>query len=205
MGVIPPVPPSLGPVPNAVLISPKDLRRPNMLEMVALTAVRFVAPRGGVEVVVEREEGKGRDGGVERVTEGRRKSVDSTVFEEEEEEDGAGIIVVVEEHTIPVTSAVSTSCFSSSSSLPEETLKNLKARLNSAPHPPSLSSSCTSTLFGASSNVCSQPTGGEPGGEMRKFRDRAGTWRRVCSIEGRGRERWGPKKARRGSFVVVGG
>lgn len=39
---------------------------------------------------------------------------------------------------------------------------------------------------------------------MRKFRERAGTERRVLWREGRGRERAGPKKARRGRGEELG-
>lgn len=46
--------------------------------------------------------------------------------------------------------------------------------------------------LGASSKVCSQPTGGEQGGEIKKFLDNAGTDNNVCSKDGKGRERSGP-------------
>lgn len=53
-------------------------------------------------------------------------------------------------------------------------------------------------MLGASSSVCSHPTGGEPGGEMRKLRERAGTASRVEWSVGSGSASWGPKKTRSG-------
>ena len=165
----------------------KLLLRPSMLSIVALTAVILAAPGGRVGVLPML--GSEGVGGVETVMDGPSFCCWAET-----------IVCVVTADPAGDCSTNEGSSTSSSTSF-ELTLRYLNARASSSPQakPPSSSGfSGRAERFGASSSVCSQPTGGEPGGEMRKFRLSAGTARRVECSDARGRMREGPKKARRG-------